>query len=533
MLLNAGDHAMCSVERSDELTIIVIDDDPDHLNLMKSTLRSVYAKQNQAITVACFEQPVHGLAELSDSPNQVVLIDYQLVGSTGIDWLLDFVKAGVGPVIVVTSSGDESIAADAFRHGASDYLVKSDVFCDPSVLKRSISESIRRFQLELTNKELSLRLKQANKDLNRKNEKLVDLTDTAHRFVDDVAHEFRTPLTVIKEFASIISDGLGGEVSEKQSQYLEYITDSARDLAGLVDDFLNSSKLRAKTICVSRQEHQIADLIQAIRPMIESRASARDIRLVLEIQDNLPPIFADADKLQRSLINLVVNAIKFSEAKGEVRIIAKPNDQDSILLEVIDEGPGLPQETVDALFDRFCQGPNESVHKVNGFGLGLSIVKELVAINFGVVSVNSQLGVGSTFGFTVPISDTKSIIHKLAHRADTNASSAQITVLAAHRTHHDQSIPELIESLQDLCYPMDLVLPSPDNTKAYMIGVTSDLEGYREKLMALDLKHNSKADAPNLSPLSIDSIGQWPAHTAGKILGNMYTTPAILEPTNG
>ncbi len=227
-----------------DLSIIIVDDNVDHLNLMSATLDLAFSSDSVELSILKYDNPANALAELADIPNQVILIDYQFAGSTGLDWLSDFIKADVGPVILVTSSGDETVAAKAFRHGAADYIVKSNAFKNPEVLHRSIKEALRKSGLEQINHDLSNRLKLANRELNSKNRKLTELTDTAHRFVEDVAHEFRTPLTVIKEFASIIADGLGGEVTEKQAQYLNHITGSASDLAGLIDDFLNSSRLR-------------------------------------------------------------------------------------------------------------------------------------------------------------------------------------------------------------------------------------------------------------------------------------------------
>lgn len=219
---------MTSVCTHNSLSIVLIDDDDEHRDLLSRAITSAFAGDSRDVTVCAFRDPEQGLAELPADEQTVILIDYSLDGTTGTEWLADFVRVQAGPVILITSHGDETIARQAFQHGAADYLIKPDVMISPDTLRRSVSEALRRFRLESTNRTLATRLKRTNAELERKNERLAELTSIAHRFVDDVAHEFRTPLAVIKEFASILSDGIGGEVTTDQRSYLDFISTSAR-----------------------------------------------------------------------------------------------------------------------------------------------------------------------------------------------------------------------------------------------------------------------------------------------------------------
>ncbi len=480
---------------------------------MSATLEMAFESDSVELTTLQYDNPANALAELTDVPNQVILIDYQFAGSTGLDWLTDFIKADVGPVILVTSSGDETIAAKAFRHGAADYIVKSNAFKNPEVIHRSIKEALRKSGLEQINHDLSNRLKLANRELNSKNRKLTELTDTAHRFVEDVAHEFRTPLTVIKEFASIIADGLGGEVTPKQAEYLNHITGSAGDLAGLIDDFLNSSRLRSNSICVNRKEYTISTIFDAVWPMLQSRAASKSIKLERDVDEGLPSIYADADKMQRSLINLVVNAIKFSESDGTVRISAYQNDECSVRIAVHDEGPGLPESALAELFERFNQGGKDERRLANGFGLGLNIVKELVAINLGSVDIQSEVGVGSTFSFTVPISDNRSVVRGLVEQAKKRAGNPKIVVLSANRARDDQPIEELAEYLNSMSYPMDLILHSDDRSDVLLIGITEEGDSFRKRILLNDVEHRQGQEKP-FSDLRVNLNGRWSTQQA-------------------
>ncbi len=504
---------MGTVNDENTLNIVLIDDNHDHLSLMSATVRNAFISEPFEISTQEFDNPATALTEISKIPNQIILIDYQFATSTGLDWLSNFVRANAGPVILVTSSGDESIAAKSFREGAADYIVKSEAIKNPAIIQRSIHEALRKSRLVQLNHDLSSRLKLANYELNIKNRKLSELTDTAHQFVEDVAHEFRTPLTVIKEFASIIADGLGGEVTEKQSQYLNHITSSASDLAGLIDDFLNSSRLRSNSICVNRQQHTVDEIFNAVWPILESRAGSKSIELVRDVDSNLPDIYIDSDKMQRSLINLVVNAIKFSEQESVVRVSATMNDSCMVEIAVHDNGPGLPQQTITDLFERFNQGGQDTSRLANGFGLGLNIVKELVTINLGVVKVESTVGVGSTFSFTVPIANNQSILRGLVSQTSKHSGDPRIVVLSVNRTHDDQPIDQLAEYLNTMSYPMDLVLYSGGKSCLLLIGITTEEESFRQRILKVDSEMRSKKLSPH-SDLQISICGKWSADEA-------------------
>ncbi|MFK7758434.1 MAG: ATP-binding protein [Phycisphaerales bacterium] len=500
---------MSTETQLNSINIVIIDDNVDHSILMSRTVEEAFSQDPLGISSIEYNNPVEALTEITQSSNQVILMDYELGGSTGVDWLSDFVKADVGPVVLITSSGDEKIAAEAFRAGAFDYIVKSDAFSNPSQLTRSIKEALRKYNLERTNQDLSTRLKIANRDFNSKNLKLAELTETAHRFVEDVAHEFRTPLTVIKEFTSIITDGLGGEVSKKQLEYLNYITGSVGDLTGLIDDFLNSSRLRTNSICVHRKQYAVSSVIDSAWPMLQSRADSRSINLISDIEDDLPTIYVDSDKLQRSLINLTVNAIKFSETGGTVRISAALKNEHSVEISVHDEGPGLPPESVADLFERFNQGVADDRRLANGFGLGLSIVKELVSINLGSVDIRSSIGVGSSFAFTVPVSNNRSLLKGLLTQSANKSHSSQgIVVLSAKRMDTDQSPKELAENLAAMSYPMDLVMQSDTSDDVFLVGFTDYPEAFRIRIQQ-SFYSAKNSNQHSLSELEVKVCGSW------------------------
>lgn len=491
------------------MTAVLIDDDPQHLDLMRQSLETVNSDELQ-FTIHTYEDAGRALADLPPVGPVVIICDLRLAGTTGLDWLPDFLRADVGPVIFVTSSGDERIASEAFRHGAADYMNKATVFQNPERLRSAIQESHRRYRIEHTNRDLARKLKLANAELKRKNIKLAELTETAHRFVDDVAHEFRTPLAVIKEFASILEDGIGGNITNKQAEYLHFISDASRDLAHLIDDFLDSGKLRAQTLRVERREYSVDDLIESCWQMLEARASAKRIVLQKHIDPNLPTVYADADKVRRSIINLVVNAIKFSNFQDTVTVSVVAVPAGGVELRVSDHGPGLSEEEVKRLFERFRQGGEANRISTKGFGLGLNIVKELVAINLGVVSVKSTLGEGSVFSFTLPANENEQIVDAFLQRTRERSPKATIAVLSAKRTQPSASIEELRAFVASVCHPTDIQVVAADGASLYIIGDTIEPARWCERMIEQDNESRSYDSQGTVAPLAIEHIGSLP-----------------------
>ncbi len=519
---------MKSTLRSERLSCVLIDDNRDHIELISHAIEIALRDDALRLEILTFTDPIEGLAELPADTDTIIFIDHQLSGSTGTEWISDLTAARVGPVIMLTSSGDEHIAAEAFREGVSDYLLKDEVIRDPSLLRTAMRESMRRYSLEQKNRELSRQLKITNQELNRRNDRLRELTESAHRFVDDVAHEFRTPLTVIKEFASIIDDGLGGEVSEKQHGYLRFIIDATRDLSGLIDDFLNSSKLRANAIRVKRRPIPVSQIIDTIWPMILTRAGARGIEVKRTIEDALPRVFADADKAQRTLLNLVVNAIKFSEDGSCIEISASREDDERVRISVRDEGPGLPEDACRKLFERFTRfGESSRKESIAGFGLGLSIVKELAAINLGGVSVESTLGEGSTFSFTLPIDTPECVIRGYERFTQARSPKAIISILRIVADEHAIASDGLRDLLETISGAQDLVLPGGAPGDFVILGEGEEFESLRERVSKRLRQTEGIAERLDNGGIELRPIGQC---NCGQLMGYMDRLGIGSEP---
>ena len=180
------------------------------------------------------------------------------------------------PLVVLTGLDDESVAMQALDAGAQDYLRKSELSAEGLI--RAIRYAIQRHQNSVM-KRLLDELHESREMLRTKNKKLEELNRHAHQFVDNVSHDFRTPLTVIKEYVSLISEGIVGEVNAEQHRMLNTVEDRADDLNTMVDDMLDVSKLEAGVLAVCRKKCSVQEIFHRVHPNLEKKAALRDVRL--------------------------------------------------------------------------------------------------------------------------------------------------------------------------------------------------------------------------------------------------------------
>jgi len=493
--------------------VLLIDDDSDHLEMLELTLRCRQSKssQNQALVIHTFHDPADALAQLSLIDSAVVVCDYEFPDGTGLDWMPDFLKADIGPVIFLAAHGDAESVSRAFKNGASDFLLKDSVAEHPELLERAIYGALRRNRLEMRNNTLQRELKLANQELERKNEKLRELMETAHRFVDDVAHEFRTPLTVIKEFASIIDDGLAGQVSEKQHEYLAFIENATRELAQLVDDFLDCSKLRAGKLRVDRRGFEISDLFGAVRPMLQCRAQSRSITIVEEIEPNLASVFGDEHMASRVIINLTMNAIKFSPPQSEITVFARTGSVGDVEIGVTDRGPGLSEQEQQFLFKRFSQVGGLRRTSEKGFGLGLTIAQELVWLNLGAMDVRSAPGEGSTFSFTLPPNDPEIVVARYLEHVGRleQRPSTSFSLLHATPANGATSAEDIRKQVASQCQSLDLVVPAVDGHSVLLIGPAEEPDQWLSRLNEHLADMRDETGNAQLPPVELKWMGTW------------------------
>jgi GAF domain-containing protein len=221
------------------------------------------------------------------------------------------------------------------------------------------------------------------------------------QFLANMSHELRTPLNAILGYTELMADGAYGEPSEKMLGILQRLEANGRHLLGLINDVLDLSKIEAGQLVLELSDYSVQDIVQTVRSTLEPLAADKKLAFKVEVASKLPPGRGDGRRLTQVLINLVGNAIKFTDA-GEVAIKAEANNG-SFYVSVRDTGPGISAADQAKLFQEFQQADNAITRKKGGTGLGLAISKRIIEMHGGKIGVESQPGQGSTFAFTLPV----------------------------------------------------------------------------------------------------------------------------------
>ncbi len=220
-------------------------------------------------------------------------------------------------------------------------------------------------------------------------------------FLASVSHELRTPMNAIIGYTKLMLDGLDGDLTEQQIADLQRVAQAADNLLGLINGLLDLAKIEAGKMELNAEEVDIRAVIEEVIELIRPQADAKGLALEMDMPLAMPAAFADRARVRQVLVNLAANAVKFTE-RGSVTVAAQSADG-WITLAVQDTGVGISPEAVTYIFDEFRQADSSTTRKYGGTGLGLAISKRLVGLHGGRLWVDSVLGQGSVFRFTLPV----------------------------------------------------------------------------------------------------------------------------------
>lgn len=243
-------------------------------------------------------------------------------------------------------------------------------------------------------------IKALDEAFNIMSRKLRDVDELKANFYTMMSHELRTPLTSIREGSTMLLQGLGGEVTEKQQELLSIISEESDRLIEMVNPLLELSKLESGTLPFNFSPTDISLLIPKLVREMTPLAEAKAILLEYVVKP-LPEIPIDRERMMRAIRNLIGNALKFTPAGGKVQVTADLSGK-GIQVSVVDTGPGIPKEDLGIIFEKFHQGSLASSGKFHGTGLGLAVVRYIVEKHGGKIWVESKEGCGSSFIFALP-----------------------------------------------------------------------------------------------------------------------------------
>jgi two-component system sensor histidine kinase/response regulator len=377
--------------RQAKFEVLSIEDDPGDALILRRHLENIPGRD---ITMHDFRESSAALAELARADIDIIFVDYMLPTETGLDVLNAIRDSGdPRPVVIVTGQGDEELAAQVMQAGASGYLPKRAL--SSASLDRCISDTIERHLLRQSLEAHRRRLERINRDLDRTNKEIRSLYPT-------VSPELNTPLTSACEFLSLVSDGTAGPLTDTQREYLAIARECCDRMAACINDLVDITMLETGKMVIDPGPITPGALISRAAAAMVPIAQRKGIRLRHWAEADLPTVLVDEIRMAQVLANLLSNALKFTERGGEVAVSAgvSANWPGLVTISVTDTGPGIETEHLDRIFDPLYQV--ERREAPDRIGLGLAICRELVKLHGGDIWVESELGKGSTFSFTIP-----------------------------------------------------------------------------------------------------------------------------------
>lgn len=377
----------------DHLSVLLVEDDEEDYILTHDLVSDIDNCQIDLQWVSSYEA---ALQLMERRIHDAYLLDYSLGAKTGIELLNEAMERGVdAPKIMLTGLGSETLAVEAMRTGAADYIPKSVLTVES--LNRVLLNAVEKYRLRKAFEEKHQLLERTNEQLAHRNEEI-------QRFYHHVSHELKTPLTAVKEFISIVLDGIAGPLKEEQQDYLLIAKESCDQLVFRLNDLLDATRLDTGKLRLAPCLKSIADTVENAVKSLSLQARDKGIRLSKKIQPGLDDINIDHARINQVLTNLLSNALKFTEQAGDIDVaVSEESGGDKyIRITVSDTGKGIEPEKLRRIFDRLYQINNNEGEHQEGLGLGLHISREIVRLHGGDISVESVPGQGSKFSFTIP-----------------------------------------------------------------------------------------------------------------------------------
>ena len=380
--VDADEFEVTAGSSTDIIRVMVVQEDPEAFHQLRHLLPPTHSCDFDFQQVQCWDEARRQIEEASWD---VVFVDIEKVGC---DHDLATSKvlaiASSHPVIILTPMQYEHIARKAIQQGAQDYIIQQET--QPQLLHRTIWAAIDRFNL---NNALQAKTKQLERAFWQK-----------HQFLSTLSHEIKTPMNGIRGGMQLLREDAQ---DDEQIESIDMIDTAIDQLMGLIDNLLEHGKAESGKIIIHHQPTPLEHLIDALDCTFHMACEVKGLDLKIIIADGTPHIVnIDALRLRQVLSNLIGNAIKFTDS-GSITVGIEQQGASRLHFSVTDTGRGIPADRLDTIFQPYDQGGDCSETGSKGTGLGLTICKDYTEAMGGKIYVNSKVGEGSTFGFTVKL----------------------------------------------------------------------------------------------------------------------------------
>jgi signal transduction histidine kinase len=270
-----------------------------------------------------------------------------------------------------------------------------------AILDQAVTEQIiqLRSALQAANRNLERRVQERTAELQKALERLSELTQMKANFISNVSHELRTPLTHVKGYIELLVTGSLGPIVEEQRHALEVSQRATARLEAMIDDLIMFSLTSKGELSIKQESVDIHRLANLAAKSAAEKAADRDVTVHAVVDENVPHVQADSQKIAWVLSQLLDNGVKFTPAGGRVVLNIKPESGNLVMISVVDTGIGIPPSRIDEIFEPFHQLDESSTRHFGGAGLGLSLVRQIVEAHGSMIDVQSTEGHGTTFRF--------------------------------------------------------------------------------------------------------------------------------------
>lgn len=364
--------------------VLFIEDKPEEVEKVRKIFAEVDTPLYEIQSIDRFST---ALETLEKHPSDVILVDLTVPDIQGVEDLSKLTTLAHGiPVVVLGQEDDVHLAVEVLAQGAQDYLVKSNL--NSHILNRVIVQVIERQRIRS-------HMQKNIAELQRLNQLKSD-------FISYVSHELHTPLTVMTLAVNNFLDEIFGKLSDVQIRWIQRIKANIEQITNLINDILDLSKLEAGISKLDWRKFDLCAVIERTLDNLTPLTHEKNIQLIRHIPSEPVEIFAAQSKIERVMINLITNSLKFTPQYGTIRVELK-QESDAVRVEVSDTGSGIDPAKLGMIFERFLQlGKRRTT--TEGAGLGLAICREIISIHKGKIWAESEgVGKGSHFIFTLPM----------------------------------------------------------------------------------------------------------------------------------